>query len=122
VGASKTINMKWISLSGIDIFSDEGWLIFSGTVNFRAVHRVPLQDSQVIVLVSVSTSKITGSCVLKKQILCAVFDSDTIHKEVKRRREIRLSGEYDCCLWRILKDRVYMNSPDSLQEHLKLNC
>lgn len=92
MGASKTISVKWISSSGIDIFSDEGWLIFSGTVNFRAVHRVPLHDSQVIVLVSVSTCKITGSFVLKKYSLCAVFDSDTILKEVKRRREIRLSG------------------------------
>lgn len=50
-----------------------------------------------------------------------MFDSDTILKKVKR-REIRLSGEYDDCLWRILKDRDCMNSPDSLQEHLKLNC
>jgi len=66
VGASEAISMKWISLSGIDIFSGEGWFIFSGNVNFFAVHKVPLHDSQVIVLVSVSTCKITGFCVLKK--------------------------------------------------------
>ena len=66
VGAFKTISTKWLSLSGIDIFSDEGWFVFSGTVNFHAVHRVPLHDSQVIVLVSVSICKITEFCVLKK--------------------------------------------------------
>jgi len=51
-----------------------------------------------------------------------MFDSHTILKDVKRRREIRLSGEYYYHLWRILKYRVYVNSPDLLQEHLKVNC
>jgi len=41
-----------------------------------------------------------------------MFDSGAILKEVKRKREIWVSGEYDYHLWRILKDRVYMNISD----------
>jgi len=67
----KTISTKLISLSGINIFSGEGWFVFSGTVNFHAVHRVSLRDSQVIehmrnyrVLCSKETVKVCVLCLI----------------------------------------------------------